>query len=114
MKADMVLVDLERIMNDPYIAPSMNIVDVLINRANGTDVNTVIVNGEIIIDNKKFCTLDIDYLFKEIRKQASQRYSDEPNKNAVMLKKIKPYYQKWYSDWVKKDFNPFYSINSRK
>jgi cytosine/adenosine deaminase-related metal-dependent hydrolase len=114
MKADMILIDLERIMNDPYMSPQVNIIDILINRANGRDVNTVIVNGEIIIEDKKFCTIDIDYLFKEIRKQASKRYNDKRNRDAEMLKKIKPYYQNWYSDWVKNDFYPFYSINSRK
>lgn len=114
MKADVILVDLQEIMEDPWISPNLNIAEIFIHRAKGVHVNTVIVGGKIVMENRKFLTLDIEQLYAEVRKQASKGISPEQKKFAQNLQKIKPYYHKWYKGWGKLDFEPFYVLNSRK
>ncbi|MBW2096763.1 MAG: amidohydrolase family protein, partial [Deltaproteobacteria bacterium] len=114
MKADAILVDLEEIMEDPYMSPDLNIAEIFIHRAKGVHVNTVIVGGRVVMEDRKFLTLDVDQLFEEVRKQAKKGISPEQRQFAETLQKIKPYYHKWYKGWEDLNFKPYYVMNSRK
>jgi len=114
MKADAVLVDLHEIMEDPWMSQDLNIAEIFIHRAKGVHVNTVIVGGEVVMEDRKFLTVDIDGLYREVRKQAQKGISEEQKEFAENLQKIKPYYHEYYEDWPKLDFRPFYVMNSRR
>lgn len=114
MKADAILVDLTEIMEDPWMSPDLNIADIFIHRAKGSDVNTVIVGGEVVMEDRKFLTVDVEALYKEVRNQAEKGISEEQKVFAENLQKIKPYYHEYYKDWPKLDFKPYYIMNSRK
>ena len=113
MKADLLLVDLGRIMENPWVSPHWNVVDLLIHRGKGTDVNTVMVNGNIVIENHKFCNIDLDLVYDEIRKQIKKGINPEQKAFAENLQKIKPFCQSWYKRWSKSELAPFYKMNSR-
>jgi 5-methylthioadenosine/S-adenosylhomocysteine deaminase len=113
MKADAILVDLEEVMEDPWMSPDLNIAEIFIHRAKGTHVNTVIVGGEVVIEDHRFLTIDVEALHNEVRKQAAKGIGPEQRQYAETLQMVKPYYQKWYEDWVKLDYQPFYMMNSR-
>ena len=113
MKADAILIDLEEIMNDPWTSPDMSIADLFIQRAKGTNVNTVIVGGKVVIEDRKFLTIDIDSLYEEARRQTEKGIGTEQTEFAETLQRIKPYYQKWYAGWERTDCEPFYMVNSR-
>lgn len=55
-KADIILVDFRK----PHLTPIHNIPGHLVYSANGSDVDTVIVDGQIIMQNRKFLTLDVN------------------------------------------------------
>ena len=114
MKADAILVDLEEIMNDPWISSNLNIAEIFIHRAKGSHVNTVIVGGQVVMEDRHFLTLNLNELYDEVRKQAAKGISPEQRKFAKTLQKIKPYYHKWYEGWEKLDYEPFYVMNSRR
>lgn len=113
MKADLILVDLERIMENPWVSPSVNIIDLLICRGVGADVNTVVVNGEIIIDEHKFCKLDVELIYNEVRKSVKKGMNDKQKEIAEMMKKLKPYAQSWFGQFSVPELDPFYKMNSR-
>jgi hypothetical protein len=96
------------------MSPDLNIVEIFINRAKGVHVHTVIVGGEVVMEGRKFLTVDVDELYKEVRRQAAKGIGPEQRQFAETLQRIKPYYHKWYEDWVNLDFEPFYVMNSRK
>ena len=54
MKADIILVDWQK----PHIAPVHNPVSALVYNANGNDVDTVIVDGKIVVKGKKSTLVD--------------------------------------------------------
>ena len=114
MKADAILVDLHEIMEDPWMSPNLNIAESIIHRAKGVHVNTAIVGGKIIMEDRKFLTVDLDQLYEEIRKQAAKGVSPQQRQFAETLQRIKPYYHKWYEGWEKLDSRPFYVMNSQK
>ncbi|MGD8456251.1 MAG: amidohydrolase [Anaerolineales bacterium] len=55
-KADIILVDFRK----PHLRPYHNIPGHLVYSASGADVDTVIVDGQVLMKNRQFLTLDID------------------------------------------------------
>ncbi|MBW2312341.1 MAG: hypothetical protein JRF35_14955 [Deltaproteobacteria bacterium] len=113
MKADAILVDLREMMEDPWMSPDINIAEVFIHRAKGAHVNTVIVGGKVVMEDRKFLNVDIDQLYEEVRKEAAKGISPQQREYAETLQRIKPYSQEWYKGWENMDYKPFYVMNSR-
>src|SRR6185436_9403187 len=67
MKADAVLVDLERVANEPWLDPRSDIVEAFVQRAMGSDVDTVVIGGRVAMQNRSLKLLDADALFREVR-----------------------------------------------
>jgi 5-methylthioadenosine/S-adenosylhomocysteine deaminase len=63
-RADLVLIDL----NKPWLQPVNNPVSSLIYSANGSEVDTVIIDGEIVMENGRVSTLDEDRIISEVEK----------------------------------------------
>ena len=66
--ADLILVDFDNIRH----IPSNDLIASLVYSTNGLDVDTTIVNGEIIYENKKHLNIDIDQLKKDIARSAER------------------------------------------
>lgn len=64
-KADTILIDLNR----PHLQPVHNIVSLLAYSVNGADVDTTIVNGKILMQNRQLLTLDE----QEVMRQGNRR-----------------------------------------
>jgi len=80
----------------------------------GIDVDTVMVGGRVVMEDRKLQLLDVDALFAAVREFCAKGLSDEHRARAEMLARIKPYAQKWYSGWHDEMVSePFYRVNSR-
>jgi len=112
LKADAILVDLDRVLDDPWLTGDLDIVEAFLHRAMGADVATAIVGGRVVMEDRRFLTIDVPALYKEIR-AAAKTISGEQRRRADMLQSLKPYYQRWYQDWLGGETQPFYVLNSR-
>ncbi|WP_042170963.1 amidohydrolase [Paenibacillus gorillae] len=61
-KADLILIDL----NKPHLQPMHNIESLLAYSVNGADVDTTIVNGKVLMRNRKLTTIDEEELLKQV------------------------------------------------
>jgi 5-methylthioadenosine/S-adenosylhomocysteine deaminase len=114
MKADAVLVDLERVENEPWLDPRSDIVEAFVQRALGSDVSTVVIGGRIAMHEKKLELLDAEALFGAVRDFCSKGLGEEHRERADMLARIKPYAQRWYRGWDEGLVDkPFYRVNSQ-
>jgi cytosine/adenosine deaminase-related metal-dependent hydrolase len=114
MKADAILVDLDRVVNDPWLDPGLDIVEAFVQRAMGTDVATVMIGGKVVMEDRKPLTIDVDALYREVREFCAQGLAPEHRRRADMLRRIKPYAQAWYRGWDKRVMaTPYYPVNSR-
>jgi 5-methylthioadenosine/S-adenosylhomocysteine deaminase len=114
LKADAVLVDLEGVLEDPWLDPDFDIVEACLHRARGADVNTVMVGGRLVIDDRAWRTLDVRALYDEVRKVAAKGIGAEQRRSAEMLARLKPYAQAWYTGWSEPMLtSPYYVWNSR-
>ena len=66
--ADLILIDL----NVPQFIPANNIVSGLVYSATGSEVDTVIVDGKVLMDHGKLTTIDEDRVYEEVRKIAER------------------------------------------
>jgi len=112
MKADAILVDLDRVLEDPWLTGELDIVEAFLHRAMGADVATAVVGGRVIMEDRKFLTLDVAALYQEIRR-AAKTIGEEQRRRAETLQRLKPYYQRWYGEWLGAETKPFYVLNSR-
>ena len=113
MKADMILVDLDRVLRDPWLTEDLPIAEAFVHRAMGEDVNTAIVGGRVVMQDRRLTTIDVDGLYREIRK-AARHIPPRQRRHAEMLQRLKPYYQAWYNAWLEpEDAQHFYVLNRR-
>ena len=112
MKADAILIDLDRVLEDPWLTGELDIVEAFLHRAMGADVATAVVGGRVIMEDRKFLTLDVAALYQEIRR-AAKTIGEEQRRRAETLQRLKPYYQRWYGEWLGAETKPFYVLNSR-
>jgi 5-methylthioadenosine/S-adenosylhomocysteine deaminase len=114
MKADAILVDLDRVANEPWIDPGLDIVEAFVQRALGADGASAVIAGKVVMEERKVLTFDVDALYREVREFCARGLSPEQKARADTLVRIKPYMQAWYRGWEKPVLGtPFYAVNSR-
>lgn len=114
MKADAVLVDLDRVERQPWLDPRADVVEAFVQRAMGEDVRTVVVGGKVVLEDGAFRTMDVKALFDEVRTFCAKGLPEEHRRRAETLARIKPYVQRWYKDWDQGVVDsPYYRMNSR-
>lgn len=62
-KADLAILDL----NTPSLTPRNNLIAGLSYSANGSEVDTVIINGQITMENRKLLTIDEQLVYRKIQ-----------------------------------------------
>ena len=67
-KADIIIID----VNKPHLTPMYDPYSHLTYSANGSDVDTVIINGEIILKERKFVNLDLEKVMLDIKNISSE------------------------------------------
>jgi 5-methylthioadenosine/S-adenosylhomocysteine deaminase len=113
LKADLILVDLDRVLRDPWMVSDLPVAEAFLHRAMGEDVNTAIIGGRIVMEDRRMTTLDVEALYREIR-NAARAIGRTQRRHAAMLQRLKPHYQDWYNAWLRPDdAKPFYILNSR-
>ena len=72
-KADVILVDMAKPQLTPILKkPKFNVVNLLVYSAVGDDVDTVIVNGKIVMANRRILTLDESKIMEEAQVAAEE------------------------------------------
>lgn len=64
MIADVIIVNTDK----PYYYPKHNMKSAIVYSGNCSDVETVIINGEIVMENYKILTLDEDQIYQEVQR----------------------------------------------
>ncbi|WP_342572762.1 amidohydrolase [Paenibacillus sp. FSL R5-0749] len=67
-KADLILIDLAK----PHLQPVHEVESLLAYSVNGADVDTTIVNGQILMQGRKLLTIDEDELYREVKVRAKR------------------------------------------
>ena len=111
-RADVVLLDLSPI-EGPYMDPDISIIDALLYRGKAQNVDTVIIDGEVILRNGKFTRSDLQEVTNELKDHFSRPLERSVVKTRQMVQQLIPYVKRFYSSWIQGDTPPHYRYNSR-
>ena len=68
MKADIIIID----MNKPHLTPLYNEYSHIVYAVNGDDVDTVLINGKVVMKNRKLLTIHEDEIMATVEETAIQ------------------------------------------
>lgn len=105
MAADLVCVDTSRIMFPSTRYPRDRILDVLIDRADRTDITAVMVGGRIVVRDGNVLTVDEHRLMERIEEIADRLYRPTPEaaRRAELAAMIRPLVDDICTDWYRRD-----------
>ena len=72
-KADLVLIDIQK----SHLVPCLDIYSLLVYGACGNDVNTVIINGKVVMQDRVITTVNEEEICFKCEKSAKKFYSKE-------------------------------------
>ena len=111
-RADMVLVRLDRI-EEPYLDPDTNVVDALVYRGKGIDVDTVMVDGEVLLKGGRFQRLDKAEIIDTFKETLARPLSAAETRRGDLSRELLPYVQGWFEGWELDRGTPHYFYNER-
>lgn len=111
-RADLALIDMERI-EEPYLHPDTDIIDALIYRGKGLDVDTVMVDGEILLRDRKFLKMDKSEVAARLKESLARELTDREIRAARLSEEILPYVNRWFAEWDLESGEGHYVYNLR-
>ncbi len=111
-RADMTLLDLRNI-EQPYLDPDVSVVDALVHRGRGIDVDTVLVDGEVVLRDGQPTRFDRDALFEEIRGALDRPLTPQEEDRREVARLVEPHLRRFYEGTLPKDAQPYTVYNSR-
>ncbi len=97
--ADIVLLDWEKV-TDPYQDPTIPMLDVLVRRAKTNAVDTVVIAGEIVLENGRFTKVDRAGVLVEIAHMLNRPDTDEEARLRRLAGELIEPVRRYYTGWL--------------
>ena len=110
--ADMVLLDLAA-MEEPYIEPDTSVVDTILYRGKASHVDTVLIQGEVVVRDGHFIKADKAEIVREMRDNLSGPLEPETVAARRMASRLTPYVAEFYDEWRLPSEGAHYFYNGR-
>ena len=111
--ADLALLDYEKICW-PFVDPGQDPVDVLMYRANSRHVDTVMVGGQIVVQDGRVVTVNEEEIGQRLAESVSRPRTETELAVASAMDVLKAAVKKYYAGWTEQpELKPFYKVNSR-
>ena len=111
-RADLILVDLRNI-EEPYIDPEVSVVDALVHRGRSIDVDTVMVDGEIVMRDRQLTRIDKEGLYKELKEVLDRPLTAQEVERRELSRLVEPHLRRFYLRTMPQDAVPHTSYNAR-
>ena len=111
-RADAVLLNLANIQR-PYLDPDIDPVDGLLYRGKAGQVDTVMIDGEVVLRNGIHTRLDKTELLRELTERYSRPLEPQVREARTLVQGLLPYVERFYQDWRTDQGPPHYTFNSR-
>jgi 5-methylthioadenosine/S-adenosylhomocysteine deaminase len=108
-RADLVLVNCDRI-TAPWVAPEVDPFKLAFLRAQAKDVDTVLVNGQVVLESGLPTGFDLGAVQQEVA--ALLDATPVPEAYRALVAELKPRLYDWYSQWETPSLTPYAAFNS--
>jgi cytosine/adenosine deaminase-related metal-dependent hydrolase len=109
--ADLVVVDLGR-LSWPWVAPEVDARDLLVLRGQSRDVRTVLVDGEVVLQDGQPTRFDVQATGRELADRLAGM--PFPSEAAARIGLLKPHLEAFYQGWDLPELEPYTRYNSRR
>ena len=110
--ADLVLLDLDA-MTEPYTDAGINAVDMLLYRGKASHIDTVMIQGEVVVKDGTFIKIDKAEVLREIKEQFARPVEGQALKAKKLARGLTPFVEEFYKDWGNAEITPHYGYNCR-
>ena len=110
--ADLVLLNLDA-MEEPYMDADTDVVDTVLYRGKASHVDTVMIQGEVVVRNGTFIKMDKAAVMREIKEQFARPVEGQALEAKKLARGLTPFVQEFYQDWGRAETSPHYGYNSR-
>ena len=111
-RADLVLLDLRNI-EEPFLDPEVSLVDAMVHRSRAIDVDTVMVDGDILLRDRKLTKVDKEEHYKDLKKDLDRPLRPEEVERREMGRKMEPYLREFYRGDLPGGKTPHTAYNAR-
>ena len=112
-RADIVLLNLQNI-EEPYIDPDVSIVDAVVHRGRSVDVDTVLVDGEVVMRDRRLTKVDREAFYKELKAALDRPHTPQEAERRELTQQVVPYLFSYYGAQTPKDMIPHTVYNARE
>ena len=100
-------------MDQPYLNPDTSILDALVHRARGVDVDATIVDGEVVMREGRVTRVDKEALYEEIRANLDRPLTERERELEAMAREVQPHLKAYYEGSVSEELRPYGVYNAR-
>ena len=115
--ADIAVLDTAELLRDPWTTEALPVPDLILSRAKGSQVQDVVVNGRVVVRDRRLTTIDEDALNRDVRDYVTRHRGAAADPVRIeRMQALRPYVHAWQADMlthldVKE---PFYMLNGRR
>ena len=102
-----------RNIEEPYLDPDVSIVDAVVHRGRSIDVDTVMVDGEIVMLDRRLTRVDKEALFKELKNALDRPLRADELDRRDLAKQVEPHLRRFFQGTVPQDQVPHSVYNAR-
>lgn len=113
MLADLVVMDLSWIEEEPWVAPDHDVLNTVMHRMQGRFVKNVMIHGKMVMRDYQVLSIDVEELYREVREYMKAHYTDGRTMQYDKYLQVKQYYQELVCDTVADSKEVFYKLNVR-
>ncbi len=111
--ADLVVMDWKHI-SYPYLEQDISVIDAIIHRSRISGVKTVMIAGEVIVEEGRFTKVDKAAILAELADSLSVPLNPEEARRRELAHEVFPYVKKFYDGWLDHlPRDPFYCQSCR-
>ncbi len=114
--ADLLIVEKERILFPPGRYDAEPFLDVVLDRAESSDIDTVMVHGRVLMEGKRVTVVDEDAVkarFAEAVQRRMYRLPEHVRRWAALGPLVEPYVIDFYQRWYDTPIEPAYGYNAK-
>ena len=112
-KADAVLVRLDK-LTEPYLDPNASIVDALVYRGRASDVDTVVIGGEVVLHDGQFVNIDEEDVRARLKASLERPLTENETATAQTVREMMPYVKQFYESWDIGEQMPYFKYHSSR
>ncbi len=111
-RADIILMNLRNI-DYPYIDPEVSIVEAVVYRGRGQDVDMVMIDGDVVLSDGKLTHVDKESLLRELNQSLDRPLEPAEEEARDLIRQIEPHMRRFLAGTFPQDITPHSVYNSQ-